>query len=81
MDLDSYLAGNVYYGAHAMMDHAELQFDLSLIRLYMHEDRRDEYASVISAAKDIIDNTTLPKHPTTMTPDELLDFAMRFVEK
>lgn len=81
MGSDSCVAWNVYRGSDVVIDLKELQFDLSIIRLYMQEDRRDEYATVISMAKDVIENTVLPQHPTAMTPDELLDFAMRFVEK
>lgn len=80
MGFDSYIVWAVYCGSYVMIDIKELQFDLSIIRLYMTEDRHDEYASTISTAKEIIENTVLQQHPTAMTPEELLEFAMRFVQ-
>lgn len=81
MGSDSYITWVVYCGSDVVIDLKELQFDLSMTGMRMREDRQDDYANSLIIISDIIKNTKLPKHPTAMTPDELLDFAMRFVEK
>jgi hypothetical protein len=75
MGFDSYIAWDVYCGYNVMSVCDDCKFlakeGLVFIRDLIEEVRR---------LQKVVSLTNLPRHPTAMTPDELLDFAMRFVQ-
>lgn len=64
-----------------MIDFQDLCGEVRFLEKYLSEKHIYYGASVCSRAAEALVSIDLPKHPTSMTPDELLDFAMRFVEK
>lgn len=80
MGFDSYIAWVVYCGSDVVTTLKGLQSDISMIEMWMNECGQVDYENSLIIVFDILKNTKLPKHPTAMTPDELLDFAMRFVQ-
>lgn len=79
MGFDSYIAWPIYCGPDVMNSEDVHWHIVELTGAVGKSERRREVPCSKCSwghAKDI-----LPKHPTAMTPDELLDFAMRFVEK
>jgi hypothetical protein len=88
MGFDSYIAWDVYFGSDVMnllprltyMEAVMMACDkyASMYRkAYPGDNHFSDCASLI---RDVVREITLPQHPTAMTPDELLDFAMRFVQ-